>query len=611
VLVVVAGEGGAGFVDGDAGRLNGAGGLAVYGDDALLVTDIFNSTLRTVRVADGTFHTLAGEPLVVGAVDGACSTARFNGPRGVARDPRDGDVYWFGDGPCLRRFDRRSGAVVRVAGDCTSPGDVDGSLDDARFGFLFHDVEVASDGRVYVADRANDLVRVVDVEAGAVTTLATGFDGPGALALEEDTGLLYVADTFRCVVTAVDTSNGSTVVVGGQPGRCGALDGVADRATLDAPQALALFDGRLVVGGFSGALRSLDPASGTISTVANVPAGFFAPFLVDGETLYAVDTEGAVLALDVDGEVRHVGGPRAAVGYVDGAGVEARFALPATVVALPRGGAGAREVLVTDAFNDALRIVDVDTGTTRTLLGGPGRGDGDGSFDVAGVPFPTGVAVDAAGTTLWVASSGAGAIKRLDLGTRTVTTVAAVDDPWELALDESAGALWVVASGPGTLSRLDLATGVLDVVATGLAYPTGVVVAEGAIYVAENADHVLSRVDVDGTITVALGVRGFAGRVAGDPAVALLDGPSSLHSVVEGGVAVLYVAETGGQLVRRVVLGDRSSRIVVGSPTSSGALPAGARVGLAEATLLNPLDVVTVDDDMVIVGDTTVVVARP
>jgi hypothetical protein len=40
-------------------------------------------------------------------------------------------------------------------------------------------------------------------------------------------------------------------------------------------------------------------------------------------------------------------------------------------------------------------------------------------------------------------------------------------------------------------------------------------------------------------------------------------------------------------------------------------LPAGSTVSLAGAPILNPNDVTVVGDDIVIVGDTTVVAARP
>ena len=81
---------------------------------------------------------------------------------------------------------------------------------------------------------------------------------------------------------------------------------------------------------------------------------------------------------------------------------------------------------------------------------------------------------------------------------------------------------------------------------------------------------------------------------------------------------MLYVAETGGQTIRRVDLTTVESVFVVGDPFLSGSLPAGSRTALVGAPILNPNDVAVVDavdgsggTDIVIVGDSTVVVARP
>jgi len=607
VLVVLAGEGTAGFTDGAHPRFDGVGGLGVV-DDGLVVTDIFNATLRAVDLTTATSTTLLGVPLRAGAIDGTCADVRLNGPRGLTVDPVDHDVVWFGDGPCLRRARRRAGHVATIAGNCQTPGFVDGPLDDARFGFLLHDVEVAGDGRVFLADRVNDALRVVDVEVGTVSTLARGLDGPGALVLDEDRGHLYVADTFACAIRRFDLQGGDGVVVAGQPGSCGEVDGPATQARLDAPQGMALVGDRLLVGGFSGAVRDVDTVSGAIATVAFVPAGFFAPFATDGDHAVAATNDGALLTLSTSGAVDFIAGPRDPVGFVDGEGADARFALPVAAVALPDGAS----LVVSDAANHALRLVDANTGATSTLLGGPDRpGHQDGAIGVARLFYPAGLALSADGTTLWVADNGAAAVTRVDLVARTVTTVATIDDAWDLALDENGRALWVVASAPGELVRVDVDTGATTVVATGLAYPVGVAVADGAVWVAENEGHVVSRVDDAGTVTVALGTRGFSGVVAGDAAVALLFAPSGLFAVDDEDGPALYVAETGGQVVRRVDRRDRSSRIVVGQTASSGALPAGSRVTLAEATLLNPLDVLVRGDDVIVVGDTTIAVARP
>jgi DNA-binding beta-propeller fold protein YncE len=614
VLRVLAGEGGAGFVDGQgaAARFNGVGGIGRFdGCDGgfWVVSDIFNGTLRKID-DDGVVTTVLGAPLDTGAVDGTCADVRNNGPRGLAVDPRDGSV-WYGDGPCLRHADLDSGATVTVAGDCVSGGFVDGDLGAARFGFLFHDVELdAVRGRVYVADRVNDAVRVVDLDAGAVSTLADGFDGPGALALDEDGGVLFVADTFHNAIVSIDVDSGAVTTVAGG-GAAGADDGPAADATLDAPQALALDGTRLVFGGFDGKLRALDLLDERVTTLADDTAGFFAPFGAAAGRLLLADIDGGLFVVDGD-DVAPFAGAARPVGYVDGAGPDARFALPASIVRAPAGDGG-DAVFVSDSINNAIRVVSLVDGATTTLIGSPDRDDDvDGAFADAGLDFPAGLAIDDAGAFLYVAANGAGSIKRLDLAHETVETVAVVDDPWEVALDEANDKLYVVSSAGGALVEVDLAAGSQRTVASGFAFPIGVAVAAGRVFVADNEQHALFEVDVDsGDKTVVLGTLGFQGPAAGSQAVALLSFPSSLSSGVEAGDDVLYVAETGGQVVRRVLLRDFSSTFVVGDPQLSGALPAGASVVLDGAPLLNPQDAVVVDGDIVIAGDTTVVLARP
>jgi hypothetical protein len=77
----------------------------------------------------------------------------------------------------------------------------------------------------------------------------------------------------------------------------------------------------------------------------------------------------------------------------------------------------------------------------------------------------------------------------------------------------------------------------------------------------------------------------------------------------------LYVAETGGQTIRRIDVASFESRFVVGDPVLSGALSAGSRVALEGAPLLNPNDVAVAsgvaEDALVIVGDSTVLLATP
>ena len=611
VLVVLAGDSGTGFVDGASARFNGVGGIGFSGDD-LIVSDIFNGTIRKIDSA-GVTTTLVGVPLDIGAVDGVCDEVRLGGPRGLAVDPRDGSV-WFGDGPCLRHLDVVTGAVSTVAGDCDAPGDKGGKLLDARFGFLFHDIEIDEDtGVLYVADRSNNSIRAIDVAGDNVFTLTDAIDGPGGMALDPATGTLYVAATFDNVIVTVDTTSGFTDTIAGT-GNVGSADGPATTATLDTPQGLALLntpDGSvLVFGGFDGRVRVIDLLDATVDTVLTDTAGFFAPFATNaaGDAIVLADIDGALFEFDGAGLVQ-ITGPDVPVGYVDGPGSQARFSLPASIVAELSGDA----VLVSDSFNHAIRRVDVADGTTTTLIGGPDKdGDVDGAFAVAELNFPAGLAINAAGTALFVAANGAGSVKKLDLVAQTTETIGVVNDPWEVALDEANNLLYVISSTDGTLTEIDLDDGAARVVCDGLLFPIGVAVAAGQVFVSENENHTVDRVDVvTGAVTVVVGTPGFQGFIDGDAAVALLSFPSSLHAATEGGLDVLYVAETGGQVIRRVALADFSSEFVVGDPLLSGALPPGARVNLADAPILNPQDVAVVGNDLVIAGDTTVQIVKP
>ncbi len=613
VLVVVGGEGGAGYIDGRSGRTNGVGGLAPRSDGSVVVSDIFNGTLR-LMAADGSMQTVAGFPLDVGAVDGGCGEARLGGPRGIVVDPQDDDVVLFGDGPCLRSANLKTGDVVTLAGDCDVPGDDDGPVADARFGFLFHDIEAADDGRVFVADRVNDAIRVIDREGGFTITLATGFDGPGGMALVEagGSGTLFIADTFSHAVRAVNIDSGAVSVVAGVVGSAGSVDGTGSQARLDSPQALALVDDdTLLVAGFDGDVRRIVLSSGEVSTIATGLGGFFASFAVrDGKALGA-DLEGAIVSVSIDGngngDVDVIGGPAVVSGYVDGPAAISRFTLPASVVISPDG----ERALVSDSFNGAIRAVSLGDGQTSTFLGGT-PGVVDGAFDVAQFDFPAGLALAGAGNTLYVADTGAGAIRVVDFVGETVSTLATMSDPWELAVDEDAGVVVVSSSAEGEVVALDIDSG--DVVARvgGFNLPVGVVIVDGRVFVSDNEDHTISELDLDAeTSAVVLGTSGFQGSADGDAAVALLSFPAGLDARVEDGVGVLYVAETGGQVIRRITIDTMESRFVVGDPFLSGALPAGARVELDGAPLLNPNDVAVVADDIVIAGETQVLVARP
>jgi hypothetical protein len=196
---LVAGPSASGFVGyantdgpGLSARFFSPGGLSC--DSArgrVIVADTDNNTIRSVEMGGAnTVTTLAGAPVVLGAVDGTASAARFRFPEQVVAD-RAGNWFVFDAGNAVIRKITAAGAVSVFAGSVGNRGLVDGTGTAARFqgteclsGFGCNVVGLAidADDNLYVADRGrrNDLasrepdaIRKV-TPAGVVTTLASG-----------------------------------------------------------------------------------------------------------------------------------------------------------------------------------------------------------------------------------------------------------------------------------------------------------------------------------------------------------------------------------------------------------------------------------------------------
>jgi hypothetical protein len=88
---LVVGDGTPGFSDSDPVRFDKPIRLAPYGDDAIVMADIYNHAIRIVTL-DGRVKTIAGGPDKKGYKDGSASEAMFHSPHGVAFDPTTGEI---------------------------------------------------------------------------------------------------------------------------------------------------------------------------------------------------------------------------------------------------------------------------------------------------------------------------------------------------------------------------------------------------------------------------------------------------------------------------------------------------------------------------------------
>lgn len=436
--------------------IDGPQGVATFFDLSGLAADaagnLFATTsANTVRKlsVDRVVSTIAGATGVAGSSDGVGTAARFHFPNGIAVGP-SGSLVVADTGNHTIRFITADGAVSTLAGMAGSAGSLDGIGAAARFKWPTR-VYVLPDGRVLVVEQLGSSVSAVTA-AGAVTTYAGArlqtatFDGRGDPAL------------FAAGAIAVDRSGNAYV---------------QDELNQN--------------------LRKIAP-SAAMQTLATLPPAYLVPdegAIVRGGL--AVDASGnlfvgdrpnqTVLKLTPAGELRVIAGKRGELSLVDGDLSVARFMAPG---ALAMDGNG--NLYVADATT--IRRISA-SGTVSTVAGSLNRTstiDGRG----AGAAFtpPSGLAVDSKGTYLYVAESQSHVIRRIELASGLVTTVAGT-----VGLSGS-------ADGKGYDARFN--------------FPGGLAVDDaGNVYVADTGNHLIRKITTSGAVSTVAGVPGKVGFTAG------------------------------------------------------------------------------------------------
>ncbi|EOD31059.1 hypothetical protein EMIHUDRAFT_434364 [Emiliania huxleyi CCMP1516] len=204
------------------------------------------------------------------------------------------------------------------------------------------------------------------------------------------------------------------------------------------------------------------PASGVFYTVAASPNGsalFVADFTRNKIRRVEVAT-GAVTTLAGSGQV----------GGADGVGDAAEFCSPLGLAISPNGSA----LFVADFHNHKIRRVEFATGEVTTIAGSGDEGDADGVGDAAEFYFPHGISISPDGSALFVADSSNHKIRRVEVATGAVTTLAGSGEeggadgvgdaaqfynPSGVAISPDGGALFVANYGNDKIRRVEVATG--------------------------------------------------------------------------------------------------------------------------------------------------------
>ena len=241
------------------------------------------------------------------------------------------------------------------------------------------------------------------------------------------------------------------------------------------------------------------------------------------------------------------------------------------------------------------RIIQIDSAGKVTVLAGSGsKGSKDGIGEAAEFNAPHNLAVAPDGV-IYVADTSNHRVRKLDTKTRKVTTIAGgekgfagdggpakdaqFDQAYHVALDADAKNLYVCDLGNRRIRKIDLRTGVIKTVAGNgksgvpadganasdapLVDPRAVTVDKtGRIWILERSGNALRVVENGKVRTVAgTGERGLAGD--GGPALkAKLDGPKFLWIDPAGDV---LIADTENHCIRKYTLKDGMISRVAGT----------------------------------------------
>jgi len=284
----VIGSGARGFDDGDVGEatFDKPQGMALDAANNLLyVADVNNHAVREVDLAARTVRTIAGigEQSRGFMQPGPAEATRLSSPWDVELG-EDGTLFIAMAGPHqLWAMSLADGTIYPYAGSGRE-GLLDGALMDAQLAQP-SGLEYV-DGMLYFADSESSSIRVVDVRANQIHTLAGptandlfafgDIDGAvGTSRLQHalgvtagDDGKLYVADTYNSKIKVLDPESKEITSLFGLGGLGGFRDGGADMAEFDEPGGLDYADGKLYVADTNNhAVRVIDIESGEVSTV--------------------------------------------------------------------------------------------------------------------------------------------------------------------------------------------------------------------------------------------------------------------------------------------------------------------------------------------------------
>ncbi len=323
------------------------------------------------------------------------------------------------------------------------------------------------------------------------------------LALLSLSGCGSTANTNAPVATytsgsVFETSKNTVATIAGSPGVAGSTDAVGTAARFKLPNGIAVS--------------------------------------ADKTTLYVADYGNNIIRMinKATGAVTTMAGKAGVSGTADGIGTAATFNGPHDIAT------DGTSLYVTDSTSNTIRKIDIATGVVTTLAGKAGvAGPSDGTGTAATFNEPLGITTD--GTNLYVTDAGNNTIRKINISTRVVTTLAG-----------SAGSGGYL-DGTGSAAAFNL--------------PAGITTDGTVLYVADFNNNAIRKIVIStGVVTTLAGSMNFYGSADSTGTGASFYGPNGITT--DG--TNLYVAESLNDTVRKIVISTGIVTTLAGSPAGAG-----------------------------------------
>jgi sugar lactone lactonase YvrE len=527
----------------------------------IFISDSRNNRIRRVDAKTGIITTVVGNGQAGFSGDnGTATNASLNAPSKIVFDPKGNLLIADSSNHRIRLFDTKANIIRTLVGNGRAgfSGDngpaTEASLDTPR------SIAVGPNGSIFVADTGNRRIRLFEIRpdsSGRIITIAgngmSSATGDGGLAINaaigrpedidlDGTNNIIITDIENNILRGINRTGMIKTIAGNGRQNFGGDGGASPLASID-----LLFDGGLTTDRLSNIffidqsnqrIRKIDSRTGVITTVAgNGQEGFSGDggqatqaalrnpraitFDSTGNLLIADTGNNRVRRVDQTGVIRTIAGNGQMASNGDNGQATNASLVP---VALSVNLVG--DILIADG--DRVRSIDNRTNVISNVAGNGMRGfSGDGGLATnASFSLISSIAVDKTGNLI-IADTGNNRIRRVDLRTRVVTTIA------------GNGMRGFMSDGvPATM--------------TSLFNPTGLTVdIDNNVIFADSFNHRIRRITRTGTIQTLAGTRrGFDGD--GEPAVsARLNKPTAVAVNLEGDLAISDTDNNSIRIVKR------------------------------------------------------------